>query len=395
MNFVIFSRNFYPQNDPEAFCATRFASALAEVGHSVHVVAADYACDFDYKALVDSRVKITRVKVCGISHQFPCLNVRQAMVMDDDMWNVPAFCRAVKTVLREYEDPILITRALPLTSVIVGYRMRKYASKWISHFSDPIPWFPLGRKIFRIKDFLTRRWVGRAIAAADAISVTCPLAVRYYQETYPDAARGKKFVVTLHIGDNKLDRTCVDNPVPVFARRIILHPGDMYYGRGEAIFKAVDQLNAQGDSCLFVLDRPPWPDMALWFRESPNSVALATRGGGRLNENISANAAVIFVPDFVREFEYSPYLMSKFVYQVYGNCPIVVHAKKESCMADFCRRYPDAGLYFSEAGNVDSLVTALRAAFACDVGMINRTEVRREFSSDAVARSFVHNIETV
>jgi len=52
MNIVIFSRNFYPQNDAEAFCTTRFASALAEIGHNVHVVTAEYPCDFDYNLKV-------------------------------------------------------------------------------------------------------------------------------------------------------------------------------------------------------------------------------------------------------------------------------------------------------------------------------------------------------
>ena len=42
MNFVIFSYNYLPQNNPEAFCTARFANALAEAGHEVHVVTMEH-----------------------------------------------------------------------------------------------------------------------------------------------------------------------------------------------------------------------------------------------------------------------------------------------------------------------------------------------------------------
>lgn len=393
MNFIIFSRNFYPQNDAEAFCTTRFASALASAGHSVHVVTAEYACDYDYKALLDPRVKVTRVRTKPGAGRFLNLSVRQQMVMDKDMCNVPRFCCAVKKVLKQYDKPILITRALPLTSLIVGVKTRRYAYKWISHFSDPIPWFPTNRKILKLKERLSRRWVARAISSADAISVTCPLAIRYYREAYSKESEGKHFLVATHIGDNKLDGPKQPDWSPVFSKRTVLHPGDMYFNRGEAIFQAIDRLNEEGVPLLFVLDRPPSPNMTHWFRTTSNAIALGIRGGGLLNAGLNAHADVVFIPDFVRDFDYSPYLMSKFVYQIYGDRPIVVHAKTESCMAEYCRRYPEAGLFFSEAGSVESLVGALKAALECDVGAIRREEIRREFSADSVAKTFVREVE--
>lgn len=341
---------------------------------------------------MDERVKITRVKA-ELKHFIKSVSLRQLMVRNDDMRNVPRFCRAVKKVLRQYDHPILITRAMPLTSVIVGLKTRRYASKWISHFSDPMPCFPPKGKVAWLNDYLTRRWMKKAIAAADVLSVTCPLAVRYYQETYAKEAAGKKFVVALHIGDHKLGRAPEKVSESVFARPVILLPGDIYEKRGDAIFESVDRLNASGTPCLFVMDRPPWPEVVRHFRETPNALSLGIRGGGAFCRNLNATASVVFVADFIRDLDYSPYLMSKFVYQVYEDRPIVVYAKSESCMADYCRRYPEAGLFFAEAGDLESLIAALKQALVCDVSQIRREAIRREFAAEAVAKKFMEDIE--
>ena len=64
MNLVIYTYNFLPQADAEAFCATRFASAMARRGHNVTVVTMDWPMQVSrstYDALVNPKLKIVKV----------------------------------------------------------------------------------------------------------------------------------------------------------------------------------------------------------------------------------------------------------------------------------------------------------------------------------------------
>ena len=80
----------------------------------------------------------------------------------------------VRGKLREYENPILLTRAFPLVSNLVGYYCRKDASAWVAHFSDPYPPFEWQNHWYsRLARPIHRRWARRILEQADLITVTC------------------------------------------------------------------------------------------------------------------------------------------------------------------------------------------------------------------------------
>ena len=400
MNFVIFARNFYPLNDAEAFCSTRFASALAKAGHSVHVVTAEYPGEGGgYKALVHPNLKITRVKAekreCRVTSRLSALktiNLRHATVMDGDIHNLAAFVSATKEALSQYKDPILVTRALPMMSLYVGWHCRKHAAKWISHLSDPIPGTPYCSMLVRLQCAFMRFWLRRAFRYADATSVTCKRAIRWYQETLGAVVDESRCFVTTHIGDNKLESKGGKSNLRTDGKDVILHSGDMYFGRGELILDAVEELNKRGVSCTFVQDRSVNSVLAAKFRRYPHAMLMDGMRTAEESVALMESASAVFVADFSSSLDYSATFMSKFVYQAFGDKPMIVYANVDSEKHDYCVRYPEAGLFFAEQGNLKSLVGACRAALSCDKAHIDRTALRLWFSEDRIAKDFIRNL---
>jgi len=420
MNFVIFARNFYPQNNPEAYCSTRFASALAATGHSVHVVTAEYpevAEDDPYRKLVHTAMKITRVKAerrmvgnrSGRLGRLMDIDLIHLTVEDWDSHNIGKFTAATKAVLAKYDSPVLITRTYPMTSLYVGWRCRRHAAKWIAHFSDPILDYGYGSLIGRLKRRLLLFWMRRAFKYADGISVTCKRVMKYYREELGKCVDGARWILALHVGDDVYYR-----PSPAEERMpgVIVHDGDIYYGRGLQIVDAVERLNAKGVKCEFIQKRKmregddrrrieKSPYCAIVEAESSAaakcfSTEVQRHGGTQSDFGCASErakrAAISFVADFNWPGERSMWLMSKFVYQVYEDLPIVVLSKKESEKHDFCQRYPEAGLFFADMNEPESLDRAIELAMKCDPSKIDRTRIRKEFTAEKIAADFIEQL---
>lgn len=399
MNFVIFARNFFPQNDPEAFCSTRFASALAREGHKVHVITAEYyGGDDSYKKLLHPNVIVTRVKaekrevkINGRWSSFRWVNLRRLTVMDGDIHNLSAFVSTTKKVLRQYENPVLVTRTHPMMSLYVGWHCRKYAAKWISHLSDPIPWFPYNSCMVKLQGEFMRFWLRRAFRYADATSVTCKRVIRWYRESLGAVVDENKCFVTPHIGDNKLAPAIGVVKSLANSEKMILHSGDMYYGRGELILDAVEEVNNEGIQCKFVQDRAVNAILTEKFGRYHHAILMDGKRTAEESVALMNSATAVFVSDFNCDIDYSPYLMSKFVYQLFGDKPMIVYAKIDSEKHDYCVRFPEAGLFFAKQGDLKSLVVACKAALSCDKANFNREAIRREFSEEKIARDFIEN----
>lgn len=397
MDFVIFSPHFFPMRDPEAYCATRFASALAAAGHQVRVVALGLrngARPGDYSALVHPDVTISYVERTDGRTRWPHIDLRTMTVCDNDILEIPGCVARVKAALASCEKPILITRAEPPLATYVGYVCRRDARLWVAHFSDPVPWIQLRGSLYnRVRDVLKRAsrrvWMRRAFRTADGISVTCPQARRFFREAYGPLADRLPWVVTTHIGDYKLQRPGQTDAGPA-GKGVILHSGDMYLGRGIAIIEAVERLNGQGCSCAFIQDRQSAIDGTIDAVEGhPHCHVIKPGCDPALHERAAA-AQVTYVEDFPpMSLSYSPRLLSKFVYQVYENRPLVVSALEDSEMADLCRRHPEAGLFFARLGDGEALCRAVREALAADPATFDRSAIRREFAEEAVAETFL------
>lgn len=395
MNFVIVSPLFYPQKNAEAYCATRFASALANAGHEVWVITDEYHVESEeggFEKLVHPELHIVRIpNVPPVNEKWPYFSLRCMMVLESDTRKVLPYVVEVRKVLKCLVRPILITRSYPWFSVCVGWRCRQYATKWIQHFSDPMldwdPWCNLA--YFRMLSL--RFWMKRVMRYADAVSITCKRVQWFYREKVGACVDEAHFILATHIGDFKLtDRSHMARSF----NGIIFHDGDIYGGRGMQIIDAVGRLNAKGIKCEFIQGRPV-ADVRdrQKILSSPYCSIIEDDVAVELRDK-ALRSQISFVADFNEEgLAYSVHLMSKFVYQLFTDKPIVVLSKLESEKHDYCVRFPTAGLFFADMAIPESLDAAIEAALAVDPNTIDRCAIRQEFSEEKIASVFVEEIE--
>lgn len=397
MNIVIYSYNFLPQADAESYCATRFASALARAGHSVIVVTMDWPMQVSektYSALVSDKLKIIRVPFS--THKNTPVKAllwyghKSQMAVD-----VPLSIKITIKALKSVERPILVTRSFPVASTMVGLKTYKYAYKWIAHFSDPMPWNgyanTLGHKFLKR---LEKNIIRKAFIKSDGISVTCKYVNKYFNDEYGDAFDEKKVFLTTHIGDYRLD-TSKQNIEKKDTEPILLHPGTIYSDRGGlAIYKAMNELALENYKCKFIQVGNINGSLQNILVDSDNIKIHNTTSIEKSLETVKSTRA-IFVPDFESELNYSPFFLSKFVYQIMGDIPFVLYTKKNSEMYDYAIQYPESGIFWAEAGNIDSLKNAIKSAMECDSSLIDRSRIRKCFTEETVVDSFIKSIDRI
>ncbi len=395
MNFVIYSYNFFPQADAESFCATRFASALARAGHKVTVVTMDWSNMVSrktYDALVSKDLNIVRIPF-STKKNSPIKALlwyghRSQMAVD-----VPQSIEVLKSILRKTEEPILVTRTAPVMSTMVGLKTYKYAHKWIAHFSDPIPWIgaysnSVGHRLLKEQEM---NILHKAFCIADGISVTCMHVCKYFQDLYGEVFDMRKVFMTTHIGDYRLDSE-PSHEENTKVERTLLHPGTMYaYRGGSTICDVMKQLAIEDYDCKFIQIGEVDVSIKKALANSDN-IEVYNSISAEKSVELRKKAKAIFVPDFESELTYSPFILSKFVYQIMSNKPIVLYAKEDSEMHDYAIKYPEAGIFWAKANNEDALKEAIKKAMDFDVAKIDRMNIRKCFSEEVIASGFVNNI---
>ena len=264
----------------------------------------------------------------------------------------------------------------------------KYAYKWIAHFSDPMPWQSyantLGHKLLRRQEIKILR---NAFSKADGISVTCKHVCRYFKEIYGHSFDLNKVLVTTHIGDYRLDLP----PTPTEnegIERILLHPGTIYARRGGTVIcQVMQQFEKEGVDCRFVQIGEVDLSIKDLILNSKNIEVYDTSSLEKSVE-LRKKAKAIFIPDFESDLDYSPFILSKFVYQIMSNKPIVLYSKSDCEMHDYAVQFPEAGIFFAEEGNVPSLKKAICQAMDCDTSLIDRTRIRKCFSEEKIIKDF-------
>lgn len=386
MNIVIYSYNFFPQADPESYCSTRFASALARAGHNVTVVTMDWPMQVskdNYNALVAEELKIVRLpfshkKNSPIKALF-WYGHKSQMAVD-----VPRSVDAVSKILKNLDHPILITRAMPVCSALVGLRTSKYAKIWIAHFSDPAPWMGYADTIgHRLLKRLEENIVHKTFDRADGISVTCRQAMRYFKDYYGKGFDSEKTFILTHIGDYRLGAspslTEIDNNNPV-----LLHTGMLFSRRGGMIIpRIMKDFKDAGYNYKFIQVGNVDPEIQDVLKNEDN-IEIHNTVSLEKSLEMCSKAKVLFIPDVQSDLGYSPVLPSKFVYRIMDNQPIVVYSYKDSALHDYATEYPEAGVFWAEMDNIESLKNAIVKAMNMDVSQIDRTSIRKCFAEDSI-----------
>lgn len=376
MNFVIFSYDFLPDSGAESWCSSRFAGALAQCGHNVHVVTVERPGAVSkeiYDLIVGPNVRVTRVSICPC-HK-PVIARARYLTFEWEAVNFSACISAVRNALREMPDAVLVTRSNPLASTIVGWNCRAGARKWVAHLSDPIP-IPGREENWRcLHGHVNRFWMRRALRDADVISVTCPNAVRAYRDAYGDLAARARFIVTPHIGEPVLPRT---EEVPRSDDGVarIVHHGVMCAGRGAPeLADAVKTLNAQGVKCAFV-QCGQVDDVTSVFDSDPH-----------VHRAEKCVSDIEYIPDLMVPLSYCPFLSSKFVYRIFDDMPILLKTRTDSFSALLARQFPNSGIV-TIAEN-DDFVVKLKEAIALTGRHFDRSALRKLFSREEVVNGFI------
>lgn len=380
MQIVIFSYNFLPQDDAESYCTARFANALAEFGHQVHVVTLEHAKGVPedvVNELLSPRVQVTRVpKKKADKPLFSRLWFRTTE------WNAVDLLRCINTlkkILRSYDHPILISRLNPVASNIVGWHCRKDAHKWVAHFSDPFPWFRAKWPMNWAQD----HWCRRFLRDADYCSVTCPDVLQFFMDWNPLVYEKSqsKFVLVPHIGEPLL--SCSEHVNFDFSKTpTIAHAGMLCPER--YVPQLISELQTVKNSFTFL--------QVGWISDSDEqsfqiSGVQFTRFRPTSPHDVSTiflSATMNLVVDVMTELDYTPYLPSKFAYLVFTEAPILVYAKQGSAMHRYSIEYKNAGIYFADVNQSGSLSTMVSIILNGDTrnNTFNRTSLRAEFSKE-------------
>lgn len=394
MNFVIFSYNFLPQADAEAYCTSRFASALARTGHKVTVVTMDHKKEISQETidfLVDENIRVIRVPfdrcpriISSIRH----------LTMCPEASNISPAIRALAKELKRSPDSILVSRCMPEVSHVISWHCRRLARTWIAHCSDIYPWIGRGKGLRDgIRYWMAMRWAKRAMRDCDAVSITCTRVKRCFLERFKGLLESKPFILTTHIGEPVLPaksewiRGCED--------KLIVHAGGIDIDRGvDGIIKAVESLNARGVKCDFVQvghvdikSMPKFDDSAHCHILKSTAPDMATA--------VTAKADVSVIPDLDIGKEFIPFLPSKFVYQLFTDVPIVVYTLRDSEMRQYVDDYPEAGLFFADRKDFGSLPDAIEKALNVNRTQIDRSKIRERFSQERIADDFIKGVHSL
>lgn len=390
MTFVIYGFSFPPNRDAESYCTSRFASALARFGHDVYVVAPEWSSAMPndiYSFLVDHRLHVTRVPMRNSKFSQLWSRIRY-FTHEHESANIALSVKVIRGILKNNPGAVLVTRSSPFLSLIVGWMCRKEATAWIAHFSDPLSLLPRGTFWSEIRYLSMRMWINRAIRDSDAISLTCENVKDYYESYHGRFWRNAISFVTNHIGEPALPcKSHYDRPGSDI--RLIAHAGYLNELRSAGlILSSIRRLKDDGVNLKFLQCGRVDDYTSRLIANSPDCAEIINEQAPDIATAVCAIADVVVIADQDTDLGYIPFLPSKFAYQIFTETPIVVLSRVNSAMANYCKKYPLAGLFFAEIGKTSDLRDAIVQALSCSRAQIDREHIRIEFSQKGVAKLF-------
>jgi glycosyltransferase involved in cell wall biosynthesis len=400
MNIVCVSHNAPPLNDAEALCTARLLSALVQAGAKVHLIAADLPASLnpDIAAeVLDSHVKITyvpanhgrlaKLRAMG-RHQFHGQRVE---------WIAPAI-KAARTILQQYENPILLTRAFPMASNLVGYYCRRDAQAWVAHFSDPYPPFEWKNHWYsRFLRPINQCWAARILNAASLVTVTCRNAIRYIEEKSGVRFREKAEVVThlalpkLKSGAFRLERTAEEF--------VVAHIGNlMNRRRPDLLLKGALIAMEQHPEIRFLQYGNVDPEILAMCHDSSAFQRLDIRHIDNLSPrdaaDLQAQVDVNVIVDTDLGLPYSPFILSKFPHSVCTGKPLLMLSSADSEMARLTKLH--GGGEFVGFSTPEAVAQAIGRLFARRREALARhalTEYATKFSPEHIVPRFMERLE--
>lgn len=387
-------------NDAEALCTIRLLSALVEYGANVHLIAADLPPTLDQtiqQELMDKRIRTTYVRAdagrfsrlkAGVKFQFHSQRLE---------WIEPAI-KATDEVLKEYKDPVLMTRAFPLASNIVGYHCRKNARAWVAHFSDPYPPFEWQNHWYsRFVRPIHRRWARRILKTADLVTVTCENVIPYIEEKSGMPFRHKSEVVShlalpkIKRGTFKLDRKPDEFVIAYIGTMMVRRRPDLLLKGALLAMERHPEIRflqyGHVDEEILNLCKSSPAFQRLDMRHIGN---LSPRDAADLQEQVDVNVIV----DTDLGLPSSPFILSKYPHSVCAGRPMLMLSAENSEMARMTAMY--GGGEFVPFSSAEAVADAICRLFArrnqkTDPAILEKYQA--EFSPARIARPFYDRLK--
>jgi glycosyltransferase involved in cell wall biosynthesis len=312
-------------------------------------------------------------------------------------WIAPAI-RATRAVLHQYENPILLTRAFPMVSNLVGYYCRGDAKAWVAHFSDPYPPFEWQNHWYsRFVRPVNRRWARRILKNADLVTVTCPNATRYIEEKSGYSFRHKAEVVThlalpkLKPGGFKLDRKPDEFVIAYIGTMMLRRRPDLLLKGALLAMECHPEIRflqyGHVDEEILRLCRSSPAFQRLDIRHIGN---LSPRDAADLQEQVDVNVIV----DTDLGLSYSPFILSKFPHSVCAGRPMLMLSAGDSEMARMTAKYGGGEFVpFSTPEAVAEAICRLFARRKEKINSANLEEYMAEFSPERIAQPFFERLK--
>ncbi len=381
-------------NDAEAFCTARFLSALAAKGHEVELLTVDHQSQLEKSvcdALLHPSIQIRRIPLAPApAGSFG--DVWTYKYLSDYATRIAALVRHVKEHLAACNvKPVLLTRASPTISNVVGLHVRDFASLWVAHFSDPSPGIGAYSGRTRHIELIESWWAKRTLNSADIVSVTSRNAVRWFRERHKPSP-STRFHVAYHVGTPSLEAT---DRLDCFAPSQVNFAHVGFWGERrymEDVLREFEEACHARPQLALHQFGPIDPGTAdklariKWL--TVNSGSTDPRMSTAILESDSINVVI----DQYDRLPYSPYLPSKFAYAVASGRPILAIGQPDSEMGKLFEEY--GCFYFANIARRGALREMLLKISETGSDRLLRpsNELARLFDPGSVASKFVDEI---
>jgi glycosyltransferase involved in cell wall biosynthesis len=399
LNIVCISYHAPPLNEVESLCTGRLLSALVQLGARVHLISHDVPATLPIdinEEIFDERLCATRVPAEQNGNRFEYM-FRYGTHDLHARWIGPAVSAARK-ILRQYENPILLTRTFPLVSSYAGFYCRDLAKAWVAHFSDPFPidqWL-LPHWYSRFAMPLNKRWAIRILDKADLVTVTCSNAIRYMEEKNGYSFRSKAMVVT-HLAMPQLKRGSftLQRSRDEF---VVAHVGALLAARRpDLLLQGAILAMEKHPAIRFLQYGGVEPRVLEMCRKSKAfrrldircASADSPRDATDLREQVDVNVIV----DVDLGLPYSPFIPSKFSHSVCSGKPLLIISTEDSQMAEYTRRY-GGGIFvpYSTPEKVCEAICKLYELWREERELKIASEYMNEFTPENVVYPFMERL---